>query len=61
MGEVPVGAIAGALVGVMVVAILVVVLLVVLVLRRRRRKIPQVDSRERTLNNTTYTGSVTSE
>ena len=62
MGEVPVGAIAGALVGVMVVAILAVVLLVVLVLRRRQRKIPQeVDSQERTLNNPTYTGSVTSE
>ena len=62
MGEVPVGAIAGALVGVMVVAILAVVLLVVLVLRRRRRKIPQeVYSQERSLNNPTYTGSVTSE
>ena len=64
MGEVPVGTIAGALVGVMVmvVAILAVVLLVVLVLRRRQRKIPQeVDSQERSLNNPTYTGSDSSE
>ena len=62
MGEVPVGAIAGALVGVMVVAAIAVVLLVVLVLRRRQRKIPQeVDSQERSLNNPTYTGSVSSE
>ena len=63
MGEVPVGAIAGALVGVMVVvAAIAVVLLVVLVLRRRQRKIPQeVGSQERSLNNPTYTGSVSSE
>ena len=64
MGEVPVGTIAGAQVGVMVmvVAILAVVLLVVLVLRRRQRKIPQeVYSQERTLNNPIFTGSVTSD
>ena len=60
MGEVPVGAIAGALVGVMVVvAAIAVVLLVVLVLRRREKKIPQeVDSQERTLDNPIYTGIV---
>ena len=60
MDEVPVGAIAGALVGVMVVVVtLAVVLLVLLVLRRREKKIPQeVDSQERTLDNPTYTGTV---
>ena len=63
MGEVPVGAIAGPLVGVMVVVVtLAVVLLVLLVLRRRQRKIPQeVYSQERSLNNPTYTGSVSSD
>ena len=62
MGEVPVGAIAGALVGVMVVVAIAVVLLVVLVLRRRQRKILQeVYSQERSLDNPTYTGSVSSE
>ena len=63
MGEVPVGAIAGALVGVMVVVVatLAVVLLVVLVLRKRQKNIPhEVDSQERTLglDNPTYTGIV---
>ena len=61
MSEIPVGAIAGALVGVMVVVVaaLAVVLLVVLVLRRRQKKIPhEVDSQERTLDNPTYTGIV---
>ena len=58
VGEVPVGAIAGTLVGLMmvVVAALAVVLLVVLVLRKRQKKIPhEVDAQERT---PTYRGSV---
>ena len=61
VGEVPVGAIAGALVGVMVlvVAALAVVLLVILVLRKRQKKIPhEVDAQEGTLYNPIYTGSV---
>ena len=59
--EVPAGAIAGTLVGVMVVVVaaLAVVLLVVLVLRKRQKKIPQeVDSQERTLDNPIYIGIV---
>ena len=58
VGEVPVGAIAGALVGLMVVVVgaLAVVLLVVVILRKRQKKIPhEVDAQERTL---TYRGSV---
>ena len=55
---VPVGPIAGALVGLMVVVVaaLAVVLLVVLVLRKRQKKVPhEVDAQERT---PTYRGTV---
>ena len=59
VGEVPVGAIAGALVGLMVVVVvaaLAVVLMVILMLRKRQKKIPhEVDAQERTL---THRGSV---
>ena len=60
MSESPAGAIAGALVGVMVVvAAITVLLLVVLVLRRRQRKIPhEPDTQERTVDNAIYAGSV---
>ena len=57
----PAGAIAGALVGVMVVVVaaIVVVLLVVLVLRRRQRKSShEPDTQERTVDNAIYEGSV---
>ena len=59
----PAGAIAGALVGVMVVVVvvaaIVVVLLVVLVVRRRQRKSPhEPDTQERTVDNAIYAGSV---
>ena len=56
----PAGAIAGALVGVMVVVVaaVAVVLLVVLVLRRRQRKSPQSpDLQERTVDNAIYAGN----
>ena len=58
--ESPTGAIAGALVGVMVVVVaaIAVVLLVVLVLRRRQRKIPHgPDTQERTVDNAIYAGN----
>ena len=58
MGKVPVGPIAGALVGLMVVVVaaLALVLMVVLMLRKRQKKIPhEVDAQERT---PTYRGSV---
>ena len=64
MSESPAGAIAGALVGVMVVVVVVVaaivmVLLVVLVLRRRQRKsLHEPDTQERTVDNAIYAGSV---
>ena len=61
MSESPAGAIAGALVGVMVVVVaaIAVVLLVVLVLRRRQRKSPHApDTQERTVDNAIYAGSV---
>ena len=61
MSESPAGTIAGALVGVMVVVVaaIAVVLLVVLVLRRRQRKSPHApDTRERTVDNAIYAGSV---
>ena len=61
MSESPVGAIAGALVGVVVVVVvaaIAVVLLVVLVLRRRQRRSPhEPDTQERTVDNTIYAGS----
>ena len=56
----PAGAIAGALVGVMVVVVaaVAVVLLVVLVRRRRQKKSPhEVDSQERTVDNAVYAGN----
>ena len=56
----PAGAIAGALVGVMVVVVAAaaVILLVVLMLRRRQRKNShEVDSHERNLDNPIYAGS----
>ena len=58
VGGIPVGPIAGVLVGLMVVVVaaLVVVLLVVLVLRKRQKKVPhEVDAQERT---PTYRGTV---
>ena len=61
MGEVLVGPIIGALVGLMVVVVaaLAVVLLVVLVLKKRQKKVPhEVDAQERTLYNPIYTGTV---
>ena len=61
MSESPVGAIAGALVEVMVVVVaaIVVVLLVVLVLRRRQRKSShEPDTQEKTVDNPIYAGSV---
>ena len=61
VGGVPVGAIAGTVVGLMVVVVaaLAVVLLVVLVLRKRQKKVPhEVDAQERTLDNPIYTGIV---
>ena len=61
VSESPVGAIAGALVGVMVVVVaaIAVVLLVVLVLRRRQRKRPHPpDTQDRTVDNPIYAGSV---
>ena len=57
----PAGAIAGALMGVMVVVVaaIAVILLVVLVLRRRQRKGPhEPDTQERTVDNAIYAGSV---
>ena len=55
----PAGAIAGALIGVMVVAAVAVVVLVVLALRRRQRKpLHEPDTQERTVDNPIYAGSV---
>ena len=62
MSESPAGAIAGALVGVMVVVVvaaITVLLLVLLVLRRRQRKSSHApDTQERTVDNAIYAGSV---
>ena len=61
VSESPAGAIAGALVGVMVVVVaaIAVVLLVVLMLRRRQKKSPHAPyTQERTVDNPIYAGSV---